>query len=106
MAIQPSSRLSLLTPLWRRGQAERGRALHIGLLERGYNIVAAFPPEADLQEQIAQLQPVVIFVDVQSDAALKKVVAATAAAWRPIVCFTEDDKEKCILRLKQACSPM
>jgi response regulator NasT len=37
----------------------------------------------------------VVIVDAQSDAALKKVVAATANARRPIVCFTEDgDKEK------------
>lgn len=76
-------------------QAERARALRIGLLEAGYNIVAALPPDADLHEQIAQLQPDVIIVDAQSDAALKKVVAATACARRPIVCFTEDgDREK------------
>jgi response regulator NasT len=76
-------------------QAERARALRIGLLEAGYNIVAAFPPVVDLEERIAQLQPDVVIVDAQSDAALKKVVAATANARRPIVCFTEDgDKEK------------
>lgn len=76
-------------------QAERARALRIGLLEGGYNILAALPPDADLEEQIAQLQPDVIIVDEQSDAALKKVVAATANERRPIVCFTEDnDKVK------------
>jgi two-component system, response regulator / RNA-binding antiterminator len=76
-------------------QAERARALRIGLLEGGYNILAALPPDADLAEQIAQLQPDVIIVDEQSDAALKKVVAATADQRRPIVCFTEDkDREK------------
>lgn len=76
-------------------QAERARALRIGLLEGGYNILAALPPDANLAEQIAQLQPDVIIVDAQSDAALKKVVEATADARRPIVCFTEDgDKEK------------
>jgi response regulator NasT len=76
-------------------QAGRARALRIGLLEAGYNIVAALPPEADLHEQIAQLQPDVIIVDAQSDAALKKVVEATAGARRPIVYFTEDgDREK------------
>ncbi|HEV2611706.1 MAG TPA: ANTAR domain-containing protein [Noviherbaspirillum sp.] len=76
-------------------QAERARALRIGLLEGGYNILAALPPDADLEEQIAQLQPDLIIVDAQSDAALKKVVAATADARRPIVCFTEDgDKAK------------
>ena len=76
-------------------QAERARALRIGLLESGYNILAALPPDADLALQIAQLQPDVIIVDAQSDAALKKVVAATVNDRRPIVCFTEDgDKEK------------
>jgi len=71
-------------------QAERARTLRIGLLEAGYNILAALPPDANLQEQIAQLQPDVIIVDAQSDAALKKVVAATANARRPIICFSED----------------
>jgi response regulator NasT len=76
-------------------QAERARALRIGLLEAGYNILAALPPDADLHEQITRLQPDVIIVDEQSDAALRKVVAATADARRPIVCFTDDnDKEK------------
>lgn len=78
-----------------REQAERARALRIGLLENGYNILAALPPDADLAVQIAQLQPDVIIVDAQSDAALREVVAATANAPRPIVCFTEDgDKDK------------
>ena len=72
-------------------QAERARALRIGLLEGGYNILAALPPDANLEEQIAQLQPDVIIVDEQSDAALKRVVQATANARRPIVCFTEDN---------------
>jgi response regulator NasT len=76
-------------------QAERARALRIGLLEAGYNILAALPPDADLEQQIADLQPDLIIVDAQSDAVLKKVVAATADARRPIVCFTEDgDKHK------------
>ena len=76
-------------------QAERARVLRISLLEDGYNILAVLPPDADLERQIVQLQPDVIIVDAQSDAALKKVVAATADDRRPIVCFTEDkDKEK------------
>lgn len=75
-------------------QAERARALRIGLLQGGYNILAALPPDADLAKQIAQLQPDLIIVDEQSDAALRKVVAATANQPRPIVCFTENkDKE-------------
>lgn len=76
-------------------QAERARALRIGLLEAGYNILAALPPDAELHEQITRLQPDLIIVDEQSDAALKKVVAATTDARRAIVCFTDDnDKEK------------
>ncbi len=72
-------------------QADRARALRIGLLENGYNILAALPPGEDLEGQIARLQPDLIIVDEQSDAALQRVVAATASARRPIVCFTEDD---------------
>ncbi|HEY4542003.1 MAG TPA: ANTAR domain-containing protein [Noviherbaspirillum sp.] len=76
-------------------RAEQARAMHIRLLEDGYNILAALPPDADLERQIAQLQPDVIIVDAQSEAALNKVVDATRAARRPIVCFTEDkDREK------------
>jgi len=76
-------------------QADRARALRIGLLEGGYNILAALPPDGDLEAQIARLQPDVIIVHEQSDAALKRVVAATARERRPIVCFTEDnDREK------------
>jgi len=74
-----------------RKQAERARAIRIGLLEGGYNILAALPPSGDLAQRIADLQPDVIIVDEQSDAALKQVVAATATAPRPIVCFTEDN---------------
>ena len=75
-------------------QAERSRALRIGLLEAGYNILAVFPPDADLQGHIAQLRPDVIIVDAQSDAALKEVVSATANAPRPIICFSEDGDRK------------
>ena len=76
-------------------RVERARTLRIRLLADGYNILAVLPPDAGLEDQIAQLQPEVIIVDEQSDAALKKVVAATATAPRPIVCFTEDnDREK------------
>ena len=90
---------SLVAPrdadLTTREQAERARALRIGLLEAGYNILAALPPDADLEQQIATLQPDVIIVDEQSEVALKNVVAATATARRPIVCFTEDgDRQK------------
>lgn len=71
-------------------RAERSRAMRIRLLEDGYNILAALPPDADLERQIMQLQPDVIIVDAQSEAALKGVVAATSTARRPIVCFNED----------------
>lgn len=76
-------------------RAEEARAMRIRLLEDGYNILAALPPDADLERQIAQLQPDVIIVDAQSEAALKNVVSATADARRPIVCFNEDgDKDQ------------
>jgi response regulator NasT len=71
-------------------QSERARAVRIGLLEAGYNNLAVLPPSPFLAEQLAQLQPDVIIIDAQSEAALQDVVAATANARRPIVCFTED----------------
>ena len=77
-----------------REQADRARALRIGLLEGGCNILAALPPDADLEDQITRLQPDLIIVDEQSDAALRRVVAATAEARRSIVCFTEDDDKQ------------
>tara|TARA_R110001599_G_scaffold353676_1_gene595174 strand:+ start:218313 stop:219053 length:741 start_codon:yes stop_codon:yes gene_type:complete len=73
-------------------QAERARALRIGLLEAGYNIVAVFPADMHLPERVAQLQPDMIIVDAESDArdVLEHVVVATHDAPRPIVLFTED----------------
>lgn len=73
-------------------QAERARALRIGLLQAGYNIVAAFPADMHLPERIAQLQPDMIIIDAESDArdVLEHVVVATREAPRPIVLFTED----------------
>jgi response regulator NasT len=76
-------------------QVERARALRIGLLENGYNILAVLPPDANLEEQIMQLQPDIIFVDdKKSDMALQKVVEATANERRPIVCFADDGDRK------------
>ena len=72
--------------------AERARALRIGLLQAGYNIVAAFPADMHLPERIAQLQPDMIIIEAESDArdVLEHVVVATREAPRPIVLFTED----------------
>lgn len=73
-------------------QAERARALRIGLLEAGYNIIAVFPADIHLPERVAQLQPDMIIIDAESDArdVLEHVVVATRDARRPIVLFTED----------------
>lgn len=73
-------------------QVERARALRIGLLQAGYNIVAVFPADMHLPERIAQLQPDMIIIDAESDArdVLEHVVVATRDAPRPIVLFTED----------------
>ncbi len=73
-------------------QAERARALRIGLLQAGYNIVAVFPPDQHLAERVTQLQPDMIIIDAESDArpVLEQVVATTRNAPRPIVLFTED----------------
>ncbi len=74
-------------------QAERSRALRIGLLESGYNIIAVLPPDAFLHERLTQLQPDMIIVDAESEArdALEHVVMATRDARRPIVLFTNDN---------------
>lgn len=74
-------------------QAERARALRIGLLEAGYDIVASLPPDMYLPERIAQLQPDMIIVDAESDArdVLEHIVIATRDERRPIVMFTESE---------------
>jgi len=76
-----------------RAQAERSRALHIGLLENGYNLVATLPADVFLSDRIAQLQPDMVIVDAESAArdALEHVVLATREAPRPIVLFTNDE---------------
>lgn len=73
-------------------QAERSRALRIGLLEHGFNLIATLPADVFLADRIAQLQPDLIIVDAESEArdALEHVVFATRDARRPIVMFTDD----------------
>ncbi|HEY6773751.1 MAG TPA: ANTAR domain-containing protein [Oxalicibacterium sp.] len=70
----------------------RARALRIGLLEAGYNIVAVFPADMHLPDRVSQLQPDMVIIDAESDArdVLEHVVMATHEAPRPIVLFTED----------------
>jgi response regulator NasT len=72
---------------------ERTRALRIGLLENGFNLVATLPADVFLAERIEQLRPDLIVVDAESDArdALEHVVMATRDARRPIVLFTDDN---------------
>ena len=74
-------------------QAERSRALRIGLLENNSNLIAPLPADVFLSERLAQLQPDMIIVDAESEArdALEHVVMATRAARRPIVMFTNDE---------------
>ena len=74
-------------------QAERSRALRIGLLENNFNLIATLPAAVFLSERLAQLQPDMIIVDAESEArdALEHVVMATRAARRPIVMFTNDE---------------
>lgn len=73
-------------------QAKQSRALRIGLLEAGYNIIAVFPADMHLPDRVAQLQPDMIIIDAESDSrdVLEHVVMATRDARRPIVLFTED----------------
>jgi two-component system, response regulator / RNA-binding antiterminator len=74
-------------------EAERSRALRIGLLENGYNIVAVLPVDVFLPDRLAQIAPDMIIVDAESQArdTLEHVVMATRDARRPIVLFTEDE---------------
>ncbi len=74
-------------------QAERSRALRIGLLESGFNLIATLPADVFLADRISQLQPDLIIVDAESEArdALEHVVFATRDARRPIVLFTDDN---------------
>ena len=74
-------------------QAERSRALRIGLLENGFNLVATLPGDVFLSERLAQLQPDLVIVDAESEArdALEHVVMATRDAPHPIVMFTNDE---------------
>ena len=71
---------------------ERAHALHAGLAEAGYEVIASLPADIHLPEQIAQLQPDMIIVDAESDArdVLEHIVIATRDERRPIVMFTED----------------
>jgi response regulator NasT len=73
-------------------EVERSRALRIGLLESGYNVIAVLPPDIFLPDRIAQIQPDLIVVDAESQARdiLEHVVVATRDERRPIVMFTED----------------
>ena len=74
-------------------QAERSRALRIGLLQHGFNLVAVLPADALLEGHLTALQPDLVIVDAESEArdTLEHVVLATREAPRPIVLFTDDE---------------
>jgi two-component system, response regulator / RNA-binding antiterminator len=74
-------------------QAKRSRALRIGLLASGFNLIATLPADVFLSDRIHQLQPDLIIVDAESEArdALEHVVFATRDERRPIVLFTDDN---------------
>ena len=71
----------------------RNRALRIGLLEAGYNIVAVLPLDTFITEHIRQLQPDMVIVDAQSAArdSVEALVLATRDDPRPIVLFTDNE---------------
>jgi two-component system, response regulator / RNA-binding antiterminator len=70
----------------------RARALRMGLLDAGYNIVAVLPPESFNAELVAQLRPDVLIVDAETDpaAALAHITAVNSVSPKPIVLFTEE----------------
>jgi two-component system, response regulator / RNA-binding antiterminator len=71
---------------------ERARALRVGLLEAGYNIVAVLPPDAFNAEIVAQLRPDVLIVDAATEpaAVLARITAVNSVSPKPIVLFTEE----------------
>jgi two-component system, response regulator / RNA-binding antiterminator len=70
----------------------RARALRVGLLEAGYNIVAVLPPDAFNAEIVAQLRPDVLIVDAETEpgAILARITAVNSVSPKPIVLFTEE----------------
>jgi response regulator NasT len=88
-------RIVLVHPPHESDASLRAAALQAGLAEAGYELVASLPADLDLPEQIARLQPDMIIVDAESDArdVLEHIVVATRDERRPIVMFTEDDKQ-------------
>ncbi|MET3133111.1 hypothetical protein AAKU55_003393 [Oxalobacteraceae bacterium GrIS 1.11] len=70
-------------------QLWRGNLLRIGLLESGYNIIAALPADIYLPERMAQLQPDMIIIDAEpghaiySRPARAALSAIVARALRP-----------------------
>ena len=91
--VAPDSLLADGTDARASTEAERSRALRIGLLEGGYNIVAVLPADVFLPDRLAQIAPDMIIVDAESQArdTLEHVVLATREARRPIVLFTDDE---------------
>ncbi|HTD07071.1 ANTAR domain-containing response regulator [Undibacterium sp.] len=85
-------------------QLERSRALRIGLLQAGYDIIASLPGDFYLPERLAQLQPDLIIIDAESDArdVLEHVVIATRDAPRPIALFTQDSDPSCMAAAMEA----
>lgn len=72
----------------------RSRCLRIGLLQGGFNLVAAtLPADIFLTDRLAQLQPDMIIIDAESDArdSLEHVIMATRDERRSIVLFTNDE---------------
>jgi len=86
-------RIVLVHPPHENDASERAHALHTGMVEAGYEVIASLAADIHLPEQIAQLQPDMIIVDAESDArdVLEHIVIATRDERRPIVMFTEDD---------------
>jgi response regulator NasT len=88
-------RIVLVHPPHEREASQRAAALHAGLSEAGYELVASLPADFHLPEEVARLQPDMLIVDAESDArdVLEHIVVATRDERRPIVMFTEDDNQ-------------
>lgn len=92
VVVAPDLDIQDLSDEYALSQATRSRALRIGLLASGFNLIATLPADVFLADRIQQLQPDLIIVDAESEArdALEHVVFATRDERRPIVLFTDD----------------
>jgi response regulator NasT len=78
--------------------AQRSAALHGALAASGYDVVAATDPAAYLPARVAEAQPDVILIDIDSPSrdTLEQISDVNRQLPRPIVMFTRDTDQQTI----------